>query len=212
MRWFSEKSEALTHKRQGLRFLHAVRTSWDEWQFNQPIRKSKKMTGKFGSIVNGGNGNLDNIFDDWDKVQSADDFGTPLPVGKYICVWKKGELATSKGGTPSYKLTLEVETGEHAGRKVWLDIWLTPASRQIAKRDLEKLGITNPREQLSQPIPKWLRLQVQIGLQTDDSKVERNSVLNFKVLEKFEPEADPFAPKDEPATPAADPFTPETEG
>lgn len=170
------------------------------------------MNGKFTSIVNGDGGNLDNIFDDWDKVQSADDFGTPLPAGKYVCVWKKGELTTSKKGTVSYKLTLEIETGEHAGRKVWNDIWLTPASRHIAKRDLEKLGITNPREQLSQPIPKWLRLQVQIGLQADDSGVERNSVLNFKVLEKFELEADPFAPQDEPATPAVDPFTPESEG
>ena len=167
------------------------------------------MNGKFTSIVSGDGGNLDNIFDGWDKVQSADDFGTPIPAGKYVCVWRKGELTTSKKGTPSYKITLEIETGDHTGRKVWFDIWLTPASRHIAKRDLEKLGITNPREQLSQPIPKWLRLQVQIGLQADDSGVERNSVLNFKVLEKFEPEADPFAPQDEPAV---DSFTPETEG
>ena len=144
------------------------------------------MTGRFGDIVNGGNGNLDNIFNDWDKVQSADDYGTPLPAGKYVCVWKKGELATSgKKGTPSYKLTFEVEAGFHSGRKVWSDIWLTPASRTIAKRDLLKLGITNPREQLSQPIPKWLRVAVWVGLQSDDSGTERNTVTRFEVLEKF---------------------------
>ena len=75
--------------------------------------------------------------------------------------------------------------------------WLTAASRPIAKRDFEKLGITNPREQLKQPIPKWLRLQVQVGLQADDSGIERNSVLAFKVLERIQPEADPFAPESE---------------
>lgn len=184
------------------------------------------MNGKFSGIVNGGGGNFDNIFDGWDEVQSADDFGTPIPAGRYVCIWRKAEMTTSKKGTPSYKLTLEVETGDHAGRKVWFDIWLTAASRNIAKRDLEKLGITNPREQLKQPIPKWLRLQVQVGLQADDSGIERNSVLAFKVLEKITPEADPFAPDDATTTPAgsvepigskletpdADPFAPESEG
>ena len=170
------------------------------------------MNGKFSGIVNGGGGNFDNIFDGWDEVQSADDFGTPIPAGRYVCIWRKAELTTSKKGTPSYKLTLEVETGDHAGRKVWFDIWLTAASRNIAKRDLEKLGITNPREQLKQPIPKWLRLQVQVGLQADDLGIERNSVLAFKVLEKIQPEADPFAPDDAATTPAIDPFAPESEG
>lgn len=166
------------------------------------------MNEKFSGIVNGNGGNFDSLFDGWDEVQSADDFGTPIPAGRYVCIWRKGELTTSKKGTPSYKLTLEVETGDHAGRKVWFDIWLTAASRTIAKRDLEKLGITNPREQLKQPIPKWLRLQVQVGLQADDSGIERNSVLAFKVLERIQPTADPFAPPAEQTTPAADPFAP----
>ena len=184
------------------------------------------MNGKFSGIVNGGGGNFDNIFDGWDEVQSADDFGTPIPAGKYVCIWRKGELTASKKGTPSYKLTLEVESGDHAGRKIWFDIWLTVASRTIAKRDLEKLGITKPKEQLKQPIPKWLRLQVTVGLQADDSGIERNSVLFFKVLERIQPEADPFAPDDATTTPAgsvlpignkvetpeADPFAPESEG
>lgn len=155
------------------------------------------MNGKFSGIVNGGGDNFDNIFDDWDEVQAADDFGTPIPAGMYVCIWRKGELATSKNGTHSYKLTLEVEKGDHAGRKVWFDIWLTEKARTIAKRELQKLGITNPREQLKQPIPKWLRLQVQVGLQTNDLGVERNSVVTFKVLERIAPEADAFAPEKE---------------
>jgi hypothetical protein len=169
------------------------------------------MAGRFSGIVNGGGGNLDNIFDGWDEVQSADDYGTPLPAGKYQCIWRKGELTTSRKGTPSYKLTLEVETGDHAGRKLWFDIWLTAASRTIAKRDLEKLGITNPREQLNQPIPKWLRLQVQVALAAGDDGIQRNSVITFKVLERIQPEADPFAPQTEQATTAVDPFAPVNE-
>jgi hypothetical protein len=164
------------------------------------------MNRKFSDIVNGGDGNLDSIFDKWGEVPAADDYGAPLPTGKYTCVWKKGELATSRKGTPSYKLTFEIETGEHAGRKVWTDIWLTSASLNIAKRDLAKLGITNPREQLSQPIPRWLRVGVWIGRQTDESGTERNTVTRFEVIEKFEPEADPFAPE---AEPAADSFVPD---
>jgi hypothetical protein len=176
------------------------------------------MNGKFTGIVNGGGGNFDNIFDRWDEVQSADDYGTPLPAGKYDCIWRKGELTASKKGTPSYKLTAEVEAGDHAGRKIWFDIWLTLASRAIAKRDFEKLGITNPREQLKKPIPKWLRLRVTVGLQADDSGIERNSVLAFKVLERIQPEADPFAPTEKLAdysmqdAPAVDPLAPESEG
>ena len=170
------------------------------------------MTGRYGSIVNGGAENLDSILDGWDDIKAADDFGTPLPAGKYICVWRKGEICASKKGTQSYKLTFEIENGDHAGRKIWCDIWLTAASRTIAKRDLAKLGITNPKEQLNAPIPRWLRVAVWVGIQKTDDGTERNTVTKFEVLEKFEPEADPFAPQDEPATPAADPFAPETDG
>lgn len=171
------------------------------------------MTGRFSRSVNGGGENLDDIFEGWDEVPSAEDYGTPLPMGKYGCIWRKGELATSgKKGTPSYKLTFEVETGDHAGRKIWADIWLTPASRTIAKRDLQKLGITNPREQLNQPIPKWLRVAVWVGLQTDDSGTERNTVTRFEVLERIQPEADPFSPDDETTTPAEPPTAGTSEG
>lgn len=174
----------------------------DDRPFTFSSRKTGQMNGKFSGIVNGGGGNLDDIFNDWDQVETADDFGTPIPAGKYQCIWRKGELTTSRKGTPSYKMTLEVETGDHAGRKLWFDIWLTAASKTIAKRDLERLGITNPKEQLKQPIPRWLRLQVQVGLNADDSGIQRNSVIAFRVLERIQPEADSFAPA--PETPPAD--------
>ena len=154
------------------------------------------MSGTFSGIVNGSGGNFDDIFDGWEEVQSADDYGQPLPVGKYVCLWKRGELTTNRKGTPSYKLTFEIESGEHATRKLWTDIWLTAASRTIAKRDLAKLGITNPREQLTQPIPRWLRVAVWVGLRADDSGTEHNVVTRFEVLELVKPEADVFAPCD----------------
>lgn len=154
------------------------------------------MSGRFSDIVNGGGGNFDDIFSDWDATEAADDFGTPIPPGRYHCILRKGELTASRSGTPSYKLTLEVESGEHKGRRLWHDVWLTPASKAIAKRDLQKLGITNPKEQLKQPVPKWLRCFVQAGIHKDDAGVERNTVIRFEVIEKIEPERDAFAPSD----------------
>lgn len=169
------------------------------------------MTGRFTSIVTGGGGNLDDIFSGWDAVEAADDFGSPIPPGKYSCIWRKGELTASRKGTPSYKLTLEIEDGEHAGRKLWHDIWLSHAAAAIAKRDLAKLGITNPRVQLAQPIPQWLRLNVQVGIHTDDSGVQRNTVVRFEVVGKIEPARDEFAPTEPPVSDSGIPTDPFTE-
>lgn len=153
------------------------------------------MNGRFsGSLPNSG-GNLDDFFEGFDSAQTADDFATPVPVGKYSCIWRKGELVTARTGTPSYRLTFEIETGDHAGRKLWADIWLTPKSRELAKRDLAKLDITDPRTQLQQPIPKWLRCNVWAGLRTGDDGIERNIVSRFEVVEKITPTVDPFAPE-----------------
>src|SRR4051794_18521445 len=86
----------------------------------------------------------------WDSTEAAAELA-PLPAGEYLCRCVKGELFTSKEkATPGYKLTLEVTEGEHAGRHVWHDFWLTRAALPMTKRDLEKLGVTH-LEQLEQP-------------------------------------------------------------
>lgn len=143
-------------------------------------------------ILSGGN-DINNL---WDSTEAADEF-RPLPAGKYVCHLVDGELEkSSRKSTPGYKLTFKVIEGEFTDRKLWHDIWLTPAAMSMAKRDLARLGITSP-QQLEQPIPRWLRCIVTAVLRRDDDGTERNAVKTFEVVGKDEPAADPFAPKTE---------------
>jgi len=138
----------------------------------------------------------DDITKLWDSTEAAGEFSL-LPSGKYICHLVEGELSNSaKKQTPGYKMTFKVIEGEHTGRKVWYDIWLTPAAMSMAKRDLGRLGITNPK-QLEQPVPRWLRCSVTVVVRRDDDGTERNAVKTFEVIGKDEPVADPFAPTTE---------------
>ena len=87
------------------------------------------------------NGNGDRFRDNWNSTQAAEDF-SPLPHGEYTVRFINGELFTSRrNNTPGYKLTCEVTEGEHEGRRLWLDFWLTPAALPMTKRDLAKIGI-----------------------------------------------------------------------
>src|SRR5262249_945645 len=93
----------------------------------------------------------DRIAGIWQSTEPPDD---PKPLspaedrGRII----DGSLFNAKSGTAGYKLTLEVLEGEHTGRQLWHDIWITEAAVSIAKRDLGKLGITS-LEQLERPLP-----------------------------------------------------------
>lgn len=150
-------------------------------------------------------GNTDEIREQWDRTEAAADF-VPLPAGQYECHVQSGELFTAKSGTPGYKLAFRVLDGEHAGRQVWHDLWLTPAALPMSKRDLGKLGVT-ALEQLETPLPSGrIRCKVRVALRTDDGGEHFNRVRGFDVLVIDEPEADPFAPADdaEDAPPEAD--------
>jgi hypothetical protein len=128
----------------------------------------------------------------WSTTKAADDL-TPLPSGEYRCRIASGELSKSKGGTPGYKLKMEVADGEHVGRLVWHDIWLTDAAMSMAKRDLAKLGIER-FEQLDQPLPPGIIVSARIALRKNDDGSEYNRVSRFEVV-GIEP-PDPFAPAD----------------
>jgi hypothetical protein len=128
----------------------------------------------------------------WATTQAADDL-LPLPTGEYVCRILNGEATTSKSGTPGYKLTLEVTEGDHAGRRCWHDVWLTPAALPMAKRDLAKIGVVR-LEQLDQPLPRGILLRVKLALRKDDNGAERNRVTRFEAA-GIEP-SDPYAPAD----------------
>jgi len=70
----------------------------------------------------------------WSEATAAQEFG-PLPPGEYVAHIIEGAVSTAKTGTPSYKLTFRVAEGEFAGCQFWHDIWLTPQSIPMAKRN-----------------------------------------------------------------------------
>lgn len=130
----------------------------------------------------------------WNDAQTADDLKL-LPAGEYIARILSGELFTAKRGTPAYKVTLEVAEGEHAGRKLWMDHWLTPAAMPLTKRDLGKLGVTN-LAQLERPLPAGILLRVKVTQRRNDDQTEFNSVKSFDFV-GIEP-GDAFAPDEQP--------------
>jgi hypothetical protein len=140
-------------------------------------------------ILSGSNG--DNFVTQWKSTEAAKDF-EPLPPGTYLLRVLNGELFSSRQrGTPGFKLTCEVAEGEFEGRYVWHDVWLTGPALPMAKRDLAKLGITQP-EQLEQPFPRGILIRAKVALRKDDDGTERNRVVRFETA-GVEP-GDPFEP------------------
>jgi hypothetical protein len=135
----------------------------------------------------------ENLSRAWEETQPAADF-VPLPAGDYVACIVSGELFTSQEKqTPGYKLCFQILEGAHKNRKVWLDIWLTPASIPMAKRDLAKIGVTS-LDQLETPLPLGIRCAVRIALRRGDDGAEHNRVQEFTVIGIDAPVVDPFAP------------------
>jgi hypothetical protein len=130
----------------------------------------------------------------WSTTKAADDL-KPIPAGEYRCRVVSGELFNARGGTPGYKLTLEVLDGEHAGRRLWHDIWLTDAAMSMAKRDLGKLGVEH-LSQLERPLPVGIILAAKVALRRGDDGAEFNRVTRFEVVAVEPPAPDPYAPTD----------------
>jgi hypothetical protein len=137
----------------------------------------------------------------WKETAAAAEF-EPLPPGEYTFRILAGGLFTSKGGTPGYKLTLEVTEGDCAGRRAWGDFWLTAPALPMTKRDLAKFGV-DTLEKLEQPLPAGILIRGKLALRKDDKGNESNRLVRFDFV-GIEP-GDPFAP---PAGPAAAPDAP----
>jgi len=151
--------------------------------------------GKLSDILTAGGFGGDDFSKTWQDTEAADEF-KPLPAGEYVCHADRGELKTARTGTPSYSLSFKVCEGEHTGRLVWLDLFLTPAALPMAKRDLAKLGIDDPAK-LEQPLPPGIRCKVRVALRKDDDGAERNRVVRFSVVGIDKPAVDAFAPEPE---------------
>jgi len=131
---------------------------------------------RLSDILNGG---ADSLRSQWSTTEAAGDF-TPLPAGVYVARIASGELSKAKSGTPGYKLCFRVLEGEHAGRLLWHDVWLTAAALPMAKRDLAKLGVLT-LDQLEAPLPPGMRCTVKVTLRREDDGTEHNRVKHFDV-------------------------------
>ena len=167
--------------------------------------------GKLSDILNGSGGSFDDV---WNQTEAAAEFGV-IPRGEYIAHATAGELESSRlKATPGYKVEFTIIEGDHRGRKLWFDAWLTPAALPQTKRDLAKLGITSPA-QMERPLPRWFRCKLTVVLRKDDDGIERNKIRSFEVIGIDKPDADPFAPSAtgdafEPDGDADTTFAPET--
>jgi hypothetical protein len=142
------------------------------------------------------------VLDQWNETQAAPEMN-PLPRGEYSATLESGALFNAKSGTAGYKLCFTViDDGDCRGRKVWHDVWLTPAALPIAKRDLAKLGITDPA-QLEKPIPEGIVVKLRVAMRTGDDGREFNTVTRFDVV-AVNPPVEPFAPTPTPADPDDD--------
>ena len=146
---------------------------------------------KLTDILHGGDAALKSA---WDQTEAAADFG-PLPAGTYSADIVSGALFNSRHNTPGYKLTFEITEGEYAGRRLWNDLWLTPLALPVTKRDLAKLGITEPA-QLEKPLPAVFHVQVKITLCKNDNDTEYNQFRGFTVTGYDAITPDPYAPAD----------------
>jgi len=164
---------------------------------NQDNAPRRRLT----DILNGG---ADSLRDAWDRTEAAAEFA-PLPAGVYTARLVRGELFTARSGTPGYKLTFRVLDGDHIGRLLWHDLWLTPQALPMTKRDLGKLGISAV-EQLEAPLPPGIRCTCKVALRRDDDGTEHNRVRGFEVLGiDAEPTLDAdFAPADAEGGPGDD--------
>ncbi len=143
-------------------------------------------------------GSLDTIASAWNSTAAAGDYDC-LPKGDYVADITKGEAIESRSkGTPGYRLTFEVATGDHAGARFWHECWFTEAALSRTKRDLSKLGVTDLR-QLEQALPAVFRCNVKLAIRRDDDGNESNRVRRFDVTDVIKPEPDAFARQ---ATPA----------
>jgi|SRR5271166_1855336 len=132
----------------------------------------------------------------WSTTKPADDLKS-IPRGIYRCRIIKGEVFRSRSGNLGYKLTLQVLEGEHAGRLLWHDVWLTEDGAKYALRDLGKLGVER-LGQLENPLPEGIIVNANVVLRRGDDGTERNELKHtnpFDVVGIEPPSPEPYAPK-----------------
>lgn len=135
----------------------------------------------------------DNVRALFDSMAAAPAVPDAIPRGKYEADWIEVKEDESSKGTPRIVLIFEIIEGDFAGRKVWLDLYLTAKAMPQTKRKLAKLGIEN-YEDWRRPVPHWIRCTLRVVVETSNDGKQRNKIENFEVIAFDEETPDPFAP------------------
>jgi Protein of unknown function (DUF669) len=157
---------------------------------NQDVAERKKLS---DILLSSERDNLERL---WSTTKPAEDLKA-IPRGIYRCRIIKGEVFRSRNGNLGYKLTLQVIEGEHAGRLLWHDVWLTHDGAKYALRDLGKLGVES-FGQLENPLPEGIVVNANVVLRRGDDGTERNELKHtnpFDVVGIEPPAPEPYAPK-----------------
>jgi len=142
-------------------------------------------------------GSTDTIRRQWNETEAAGDFEL-LPAGTYIGHVHHVELFNAKTGTPGVRIQFRIAEGDHTGRMLFHNCWLTEAALPQTKRDCAKLGLDSiDKLEDAAVTPGRIRCKVRVALRTDDNGEQHNRVRRFDVLGIDEPERDAFAPDDE---------------
>lgn len=137
-----------------------------------------------------------------------------LPAGVYAVELTRGGLGKSKSGKDRYELRARVGDGEHVGRTLFDDFYLTPSAWWKSGPLLKKLGITSP-EQCRRDLPTGLLARVRLTIEEHDG-TRRNKIADITLIGR-KPDDDtgaaPVVATPTPSTPspvaaAADPFAP----
>ena len=142
-------------------------------------------------------GSFDETAAKFDEAEAAPD-RVVLPAGTYTASLESLEgRSSAKKGTPSVLATFRVTEGEHAGRLLWHDMYLTEAAIPMTKRDLGKFGITT-LAQVAEPLAgRWI-VSARVAERTDDDGNTRNEIRGFNPVnfEEFTTDDPAFPPQD----------------
>lgn len=76
----------------------------------------------------------------------AEDSFEVLPKGTYNIIVDEAEAKKSSSGNPMFSLTLIVEDGDYEGRKLFTHVVFSPKTMGMAKRTMNRLGLTELTE------------------------------------------------------------------
>lgn len=138
--------------------------------------------------------NTGNVRQLFDHTEAAPALSDTVPKGEYVAHWIGIKQDHASTGTPRVVLAFEIIDGEFLGKRLWQDLYLTPAAVARSKRELAKLDVTTA-DDFVRPIPHWIRCSLRVIVEIGNDGKPRNKIADFGVLSVDHEQPDPFAPQ-----------------